>query len=109
MKALTRKVHAGEPVHEPAPKETPSPALLQLRAEVAAEQAQAEHERRVERLEAAGWKRDGNSWTREHRDDRWSVTGGRQVLTGADFEGATRAAYFVLQSEKAEANRQGLA
>jgi hypothetical protein len=59
-----------------------------------------EQEHRIEILLAAGWKPVtvgwsplAAGWEKDASDPRWSISGGRERVTGATFEDATRSAY----------------
>jgi len=73
----------------------------------------AEQLHRVEYLLAAGWKPVTRGWSplaagweRDVSDERWSISGGRERVTGETFEDATRSAYRAqLSRDAAEIHR----
>lgn len=73
---------------------------LQARA-----QAEVEHDRRVKRLEAAGWQRVEDGWELDTSNPRWSTIAHERV-TGSGFEQNTIAAYGVQVRLEAERLRR---
>lgn len=69
--------------------------------DLSANETDEAHQLRVARLEATGWERAGDTWTKDTGDPRWARTEDRVVDGGSFFE-STRAAWGIQVRNEAE-------